>query len=271
MMPLYGDGDLITIKFIQAVVECSLLPTITGNHSCPMGHIFSPVKPVNDVVALGFMTFYFRALSLGSNARTYVCRRCSLTSMYMRVDVRGPLHLSQCGPFIGKYGLLPMILASNHSPRVCSSGLLCALEVVLAVEPLLRAYIALVDSPGRCFTLGKPQQGFPWHTSSFTRFPPKRGIETCGTHTRACASLIASAKSLMRRVKGVDLLASMEETVFSLHDKCYGISGVPFPASSLSEVSSEDTFASATLAPTVLGCRNWRTFTRGAAFVQGLL
>ncbi|GJY41349.1 hypothetical protein Tco_0428619 [Tanacetum coccineum] len=30
-MPLYGDGDLITIKFIQAVVECSLLPTITGN------------------------------------------------------------------------------------------------------------------------------------------------------------------------------------------------------------------------------------------------
>ncbi|GJV14465.1 hypothetical protein Tco_1359788 [Tanacetum coccineum] len=30
IMPLYGDGDLITIKFIQAVVECSLLPTITG-------------------------------------------------------------------------------------------------------------------------------------------------------------------------------------------------------------------------------------------------
>ncbi|GKC36110.1 hypothetical protein Tco_1048494 [Tanacetum coccineum] len=29
-MPLYGDGDLITIKFIQAVVECSLLPTIIG-------------------------------------------------------------------------------------------------------------------------------------------------------------------------------------------------------------------------------------------------
>ncbi|GJX53976.1 hypothetical protein Tco_0282345 [Tanacetum coccineum] len=29
IMPLYGDGDLITIKFIQAVVECSLLPTIT--------------------------------------------------------------------------------------------------------------------------------------------------------------------------------------------------------------------------------------------------
>ncbi|GKE80580.1 hypothetical protein Tco_1550580 [Tanacetum coccineum] len=40
IMPLYGDGDLITIKFIQAVVECSLLPTITGNRSCPMGAVF---------------------------------------------------------------------------------------------------------------------------------------------------------------------------------------------------------------------------------------
>ncbi|GJT71296.1 hypothetical protein Tco_1030582 [Tanacetum coccineum] len=33
IMPLYGDGDLITIKFIQAVVECSLLPTITDSSS----------------------------------------------------------------------------------------------------------------------------------------------------------------------------------------------------------------------------------------------
>ena len=51
IMPLYGEGDLITIKFIQAAVECSLLPTTTSNRICPMDHIFSPVKPVNDVVA----------------------------------------------------------------------------------------------------------------------------------------------------------------------------------------------------------------------------
>lgn len=51
IMPLYGEGDLITIKFIQAAVECSLLQTTTSNRICPMGHIFSPVKPVNDVVA----------------------------------------------------------------------------------------------------------------------------------------------------------------------------------------------------------------------------
>jgi hypothetical protein len=51
MMPLYGKGDLITIKFIQAAMECSLLPTTTSNRICPMGHIFSLVNPVNDVVA----------------------------------------------------------------------------------------------------------------------------------------------------------------------------------------------------------------------------
>ena len=51
IMPLYGEGDLITIKFIQDVVECYLLPTTTSSRICPMGHIFSPVKPVNDVVA----------------------------------------------------------------------------------------------------------------------------------------------------------------------------------------------------------------------------
>ena len=51
IMPFYGEGDLITIKFIQAVVGCSLLPTLTSRRICPIGHIFSPVNPVSDVVA----------------------------------------------------------------------------------------------------------------------------------------------------------------------------------------------------------------------------
>ena len=50
-MPLYGEGDLITIKFIQAIVECCSSPMTTSNRNFPMGHIFSPVKPVSDVVA----------------------------------------------------------------------------------------------------------------------------------------------------------------------------------------------------------------------------
>nr|GFC83950.1 hypothetical protein [Tanacetum cinerariifolium] len=51
IMPLYGEGDLITIKVIQVLVECSSLPTITSSPIFPIGHIFSPVNPVNDVVA----------------------------------------------------------------------------------------------------------------------------------------------------------------------------------------------------------------------------
>ena len=51
IMPLYDEGDLIIMKFIQAAVEWYSLPTTTSKHSCPMGHIFSPVKLVSDVVA----------------------------------------------------------------------------------------------------------------------------------------------------------------------------------------------------------------------------
>ena len=52
IMPLYGEGDLITMKFIQVAVECCSSPTTTSKSSCPIGHIFSPVKPVSDVVAV---------------------------------------------------------------------------------------------------------------------------------------------------------------------------------------------------------------------------
>ena len=51
IMALYDEGDLITMKFIQAAVEWYSLPMTTSRRNCPMGHIFSPVKPVSDVVA----------------------------------------------------------------------------------------------------------------------------------------------------------------------------------------------------------------------------
>ena len=51
IMPLYDEGYLITMKFIQAVVEWYSLPIITSMRNCLMGQIFSPVKPVSDVVA----------------------------------------------------------------------------------------------------------------------------------------------------------------------------------------------------------------------------
>ena len=51
IMPLYDEGDLITMKFIQAIVEWYSLPITTSMRNCPIGQIFSPVKPVSDVVA----------------------------------------------------------------------------------------------------------------------------------------------------------------------------------------------------------------------------
>ncbi|GJU91485.1 hypothetical protein Tco_1303908 [Tanacetum coccineum] len=40
-MPLYGDGDLITIKFIQALVACPYCHPLTGNRSLHMGYLVS--------------------------------------------------------------------------------------------------------------------------------------------------------------------------------------------------------------------------------------
>jgi hypothetical protein len=39
IIPLYGEGDLITIKFIHAAVECCSSPTTTNKRNCPMGQI----------------------------------------------------------------------------------------------------------------------------------------------------------------------------------------------------------------------------------------
>ncbi|GJV00560.1 hypothetical protein Tco_1329830 [Tanacetum coccineum] len=46
-----GDGDLTTMKFIQAEVECSSSPIFTSNDICPNGHIISPLNPTSGVVA----------------------------------------------------------------------------------------------------------------------------------------------------------------------------------------------------------------------------
>ncbi|GJT87230.1 hypothetical protein Tco_1068947 [Tanacetum coccineum] len=51
MIPLYGDDDLTTTKFIQAEVECSSSPIFTCSDSCPNGHMISPLKPIKGAVA----------------------------------------------------------------------------------------------------------------------------------------------------------------------------------------------------------------------------
>ncbi|GJW27369.1 hypothetical protein Tco_0041180 [Tanacetum coccineum] len=51
MIPLYGDGDRTTIKFIRALVECSSSPRDAINNICPNGQDISPLNSRSGVVA----------------------------------------------------------------------------------------------------------------------------------------------------------------------------------------------------------------------------
>ncbi|GJW36945.1 hypothetical protein Tco_0059865 [Tanacetum coccineum] len=51
MIPLYGDGDLTTMKFIHVDVECSSSHIFTSSDIFPSGHIISPLNPTSGVVA----------------------------------------------------------------------------------------------------------------------------------------------------------------------------------------------------------------------------
>nr|GEW40928.1 transposase (putative), gypsy type [Tanacetum cinerariifolium] len=51
MIPLYGDGDLTTIKFINVDVKCSSSPIFTRSDICPIGHMISLLKPTRGTVA----------------------------------------------------------------------------------------------------------------------------------------------------------------------------------------------------------------------------
>nr|GFB34946.1 reverse transcriptase domain-containing protein [Tanacetum cinerariifolium] len=51
IIPLYGDGDLTTMKFIQAEVECSSSLIFTSSCICPIGHIILPLNPIKGVLA----------------------------------------------------------------------------------------------------------------------------------------------------------------------------------------------------------------------------
>ncbi|GJW64425.1 hypothetical protein Tco_0116309 [Tanacetum coccineum] len=50
MIPLYGDGDLTTTKFIHAEVECSASLIFTSSDICPTGHMISVLKPIRGAV-----------------------------------------------------------------------------------------------------------------------------------------------------------------------------------------------------------------------------
>ncbi|GKA46696.1 hypothetical protein Tco_0739579 [Tanacetum coccineum] len=51
IIPLCLDGDLITMKFIHAEVECSSSPIFTSRDIWPIGQMVSPLNRMSDVVA----------------------------------------------------------------------------------------------------------------------------------------------------------------------------------------------------------------------------
>ncbi|GJU72934.1 hypothetical protein Tco_1264339 [Tanacetum coccineum] len=51
MIPLYGEGDWTTMKFIMALVECSSSPSDTISEICLSGQDISQLNPKSDVVA----------------------------------------------------------------------------------------------------------------------------------------------------------------------------------------------------------------------------
>ncbi|GJS53341.1 hypothetical protein Tco_0626703 [Tanacetum coccineum] len=50
IISLCWDGDLITMKFIYAEVECSSSPIFTSKDICPSGQMVSPLNPMRCVV-----------------------------------------------------------------------------------------------------------------------------------------------------------------------------------------------------------------------------
>ncbi|GKA40235.1 hypothetical protein Tco_0732828 [Tanacetum coccineum] len=82
IIPLYGDGDLTTIKFIKAFVECSSSPKDTISDICPNGQDISPLNPKSEVMA-GVIRFLISGRSLLKQC-SYNTSEAEPTSMYMR-------------------------------------------------------------------------------------------------------------------------------------------------------------------------------------------
>ncbi|GJR61070.1 hypothetical protein Tco_1503232 [Tanacetum coccineum] len=88
MIPLYGDGDHNTMKFIQALVECSASPSDTINDICPNGQDISPLNPKSGVVA-GVIWFLIcgRSLLKQCSYRTSEAEPPSTYMQWMRCPI----------------------------------------------------------------------------------------------------------------------------------------------------------------------------------------
>ncbi|GJV78581.1 reverse transcriptase domain-containing protein [Tanacetum coccineum] len=99
IIPLCGDGDLMTIKFIHAEVECSSSPILTNSVICPNGQMVSPLNPMSGVVA-GTIWFFIYGWSLMKQC-SYKTSEDAPPSIYIRCTKCPPISASMIiGPFV---------------------------------------------------------------------------------------------------------------------------------------------------------------------------
>ncbi|GJT83555.1 putative reverse transcriptase domain-containing protein [Tanacetum coccineum] len=133
MIPLYGDGDLTTTKFIIIKVKCSASPIFTGSNICPIGYMISPLKPMMGAVAGIIWLFTSRRSPLkqcsysifeADPPSTYIrCMKCPPISALMIIGpsvpssslTAEPSRLPEACPF----RMLPPFSLSLADPFLC--------------------------------------------------------------------------------------------------------------------------------------------------------
>ncbi|GKG12001.1 hypothetical protein Tco_0346238, partial [Tanacetum coccineum] len=99
IIPLCWDGDLITMKFIHAEVECSSSPIFTSRDIWPSGQMVSPLNLMIDVVA-GIIWLLISGQSL-TKQRSYRTSEDAPPSTYIRYTKCPPISASMIiGPSV---------------------------------------------------------------------------------------------------------------------------------------------------------------------------
>ncbi|GKF43366.1 hypothetical protein Tco_0129918 [Tanacetum coccineum] len=117
LYPFCGSGDLITMKFINAEVECSSSPIFTSRDIWPIGQMVSPLNPMSDVV-VGIIWLLISGRSLTKQC-SYRTSKDAPPSTYIRC--------TKC-PHISA----PMIIG----PSVPSSSTKDGKEIIVSGEKL---------------------------------------------------------------------------------------------------------------------------------------
>ncbi|GKC03404.1 hypothetical protein Tco_0995014 [Tanacetum coccineum] len=103
IIPLCRDGDLITMKFIHAEVECSSSPIFTSRDIWPIGQMVSPLNPKSDVV-VGIIWLFISGRSL-TNQCSYRTSEDAPPSTYIRC--------TKCPPILASMIIGPSVLSSS--------------------------------------------------------------------------------------------------------------------------------------------------------------